>query len=155
MLIKLSKNMKLMKEFSYKWKLTKYLGLLLVHSVCERANGNWRIFLQFSLVFLYKSEILESRLLCLLTASCWFLSWFIFPTVERGATYSSETSVDFQRTTRRYFLEERTLHNHRCENLKPYRFNSSFESGQYTKFVAVKLCILSGGVIIDGASIWD
>jgi hypothetical protein len=31
---------------------------------------------------------------------------------------SSETSVEFQRTTRRYIPEESTRHNHRCENLK-------------------------------------
>jgi hypothetical protein len=29
----------------------------------------------------------------------------------------SETSVNFQRTTRRYIPEDGTLHNHRCENL--------------------------------------
>jgi hypothetical protein len=38
-------------------------------------------------------------------------------TLKMEVTYSSETSVDFQRTTRRYIPEERTLHNHRCENL--------------------------------------
>jgi hypothetical protein len=32
----------------------------------------------------------------------------------------SETSVDFQRTTRRYIPEDRTVHNHPCENLKSY-----------------------------------
>jgi hypothetical protein len=31
---------------------------------------------------------------------------------------SSETSVDCQRTTRRYIPEESTLHNHRCEEFK-------------------------------------
>jgi hypothetical protein len=36
------------------------------------------------------------------------------------AICSSETSVDFQRTTRRYVSEGSTLHNHRCENLKSY-----------------------------------
>jgi hypothetical protein len=35
------------------------------------------------------------------------------------ATYSSETSVDFQRATRLCIPEDRTLHNHRCENLSP------------------------------------
>jgi hypothetical protein len=35
-------------------------------------------------------------------------------------TCSFETSVDFQPTERRYIPEERTLHNHRCENLKSY-----------------------------------
>jgi hypothetical protein len=32
----------------------------------------------------------------------------------------SETSVAFQWTTQRYIPEDRTLHNHRCENLKSY-----------------------------------
>jgi hypothetical protein len=36
------------------------------------------------------------------------------------ATCYSETSVDFQRFTRRYIPEDITLHNHRCENLKSY-----------------------------------
>jgi hypothetical protein len=31
-------------------------------------------------------------------------------------TYSFETSIDFQRTTRRYIPEDRTFHNGRCEN---------------------------------------
>jgi hypothetical protein len=33
---------------------------------------------------------------------------------------SSETSVVFQRTTRHYIPEDRTLHCHRCENVKSY-----------------------------------
>jgi hypothetical protein len=36
------------------------------------------------------------------------------------AIYSSETSVDSQRTTRRYILEDDAFHNHSCENLKSY-----------------------------------
>jgi hypothetical protein len=32
--------------------------------------------------------------------------------------YSSEMLVDFQWTTRRYIPEDRTFHNHHCENLK-------------------------------------
>jgi hypothetical protein len=39
-------------------------------------------------------------------------------TLNMKATFSSETSVSFQRTTRRYMPEHRTLHNHRRENLK-------------------------------------
>jgi hypothetical protein len=38
----------------------------------------------------------------------------------------SETSVDFQRTTRRYIPEDITLHNHRCENLKFYTTRDIF-----------------------------
>jgi hypothetical protein len=33
---------------------------------------------------------------------------------------SSETSIDFQRTARRYSPQDSALHNHRCENLKSY-----------------------------------
>jgi hypothetical protein len=33
-------------------------------------------------------------------------------------SWPSETSVVFQLSTRRYIPEDRTLHNHRCENLK-------------------------------------
>jgi hypothetical protein len=47
-------------------------------------------------------------------------------TLKMEATCSSETSVDFQRTTRCYIPEDRTLHNHRCENLKSY--TSKFHS---------------------------
>jgi hypothetical protein len=36
------------------------------------------------------------------------------------AIYSSETSIEFQRTTLRYIPEASTLHNHRCDNLKSY-----------------------------------
>jgi hypothetical protein len=36
------------------------------------------------------------------------------------AVYSSETSVDFQRTKRRCIPEVSTLHNHHCKNLKSY-----------------------------------
>jgi hypothetical protein len=34
-----------------------------------------------------------------------------------------ETSVDFQRTKRRYIPEDRTLHNHRCDNLSSSMYN--------------------------------
>jgi hypothetical protein len=38
------------------------------------------------------------------------------------AICSSETSFDFQRTTRRDIPEARTLHNHLCENLKSSKY---------------------------------
>jgi hypothetical protein len=41
-------------------------------------------------------------------------------TLKIEATCSSETSVYFQRTTWCYVLEDRTLHNHRYEDLKSY-----------------------------------
>jgi hypothetical protein len=39
-------------------------------------------------------------------------------TVKMETISSSETSVDFKRTTRRYVPQDSTLHDHRCENLK-------------------------------------
>jgi hypothetical protein len=40
-------------------------------------------------------------------------------TLKMEATRSSETSVDFYRTTWRYIPEDRTLHNYICETLNP------------------------------------
>jgi hypothetical protein len=51
-----------------------------------------------------------------------FLAERISSTLKMEAICSSETSVDTQRTTRRYIPEDDTLHNHRCENLKSYMF---------------------------------
>jgi hypothetical protein len=42
------------------------------------------------------------------------------------ATFSSETSVSFQRTTRRYISDP--IHNHFCENLKSYSTNDAENS---------------------------
>jgi hypothetical protein len=39
------------------------------------------------------------------------------------STCSSETSVDSQRTTRRYIPENRTIHNNAVKTLYPTRFN--------------------------------
>jgi hypothetical protein len=41
--------------------------------------------------------------------SRWFLAQFIFSTLKMEAIYSSETSVDIERTTRRYIPEAGTL----------------------------------------------
>jgi hypothetical protein len=53
--------------------------------------------------------------------SRWFLAQIIFSTLNMEAIFSSETSVDTQRTTRRYIPGDGTLYNHRCENLKSYK----------------------------------
>jgi hypothetical protein len=42
------------------------------------------------------------------------------------ATFSSETSVESQRTTRRYIPEHKTLHNRRCESLRSCKDCISF-----------------------------
>jgi hypothetical protein len=51
--------------------------------------------------------------------ACWFAE-HISSTLKMEAIYSSETSVETQRTTRRHIPEDDTLHNHRCENLISY-----------------------------------
>jgi hypothetical protein len=46
-------------------------------------------------------------------------------TMNMETICSSQTSVDFQRTTTRYIPRGRTLQNHRRENLKSYSLTSS------------------------------
>jgi hypothetical protein len=45
------------------------------------------------------------------------VSYMAFSALKMEATCSSETSVDFKQTRRRYIPEDRTAHSHRCENL--------------------------------------
>jgi hypothetical protein len=52
--------------------------------------------------------------------SRWSLVRVILSTMKMEAAYTSKTSVDFQRTARRYIPEDRTLYNHCCENLRSY-----------------------------------
>jgi hypothetical protein len=47
-----------------------------------------------------------------------FLAYF--SSIKMEAICSSETSVEFQQTTRRCIPVDRTVHNNRCENLKSY-----------------------------------
>jgi hypothetical protein len=61
-------------------------------------------------------------------------------TLKMEATCSSEMSVAFQRTTRRYIPEDRTLHNHRCENLKSYK--SKFRLGRKDAQIKFGECVL-------------
>jgi hypothetical protein len=52
-------------------------------------------------------------------------------TLKMEETCSSETSVDFQQTTQRYILEDKTLHNHGYED--PKSFHHVHSSGPYIK----------------------
>jgi hypothetical protein len=47
-------------------------------------------------------------------------------TLKMEVTCSSETSVDFQRTTQRYIPKDRNIHNHRCEDFKSYILTEDF-----------------------------
>jgi hypothetical protein len=57
-------------------------------------------------------------------------------TMKMEAMCSSETSVDFQRAIRRYIPKDRTLHNHRCENLKSYIVGLIFNCGSLNHAVS-------------------
>jgi hypothetical protein len=57
--------------------------------------------------------LFDARFLLL---ACWVYS----STLKMGATYCTETSVYFHRTTLRYIPEDRTDHNHSCEDLSPW-----------------------------------
>jgi hypothetical protein len=66
-----------------------------------------------------RHQILSGRhitLLCLLPASCLFLLPLLLDPVDGGDT-NPRNVFYFHRSTRRYILEDRILHNHRCENL--------------------------------------
>jgi hypothetical protein len=54
-----------------------------------------------------------------------------FSTLKMEAICSSETSDDTQRTTRRYFPEDGTLHNHRCEYLRSHTTRDVFLAVMY------------------------
>jgi hypothetical protein len=58
------------------------------------------------------------------------------------AICSSETSVHFQRTTRRYIPEDGTLHNHRCENLKSYIMFACFSDTSHR--LDAQVCVDQG-----------
>lgn len=52
---------------------------------------------------------------------------------------SSETSACFRRTTRRNIPQERTLHNHRCGNLKFYDLHILSVGGAWNNSVPVRV----------------
>jgi hypothetical protein len=72
-----------------------------------------RVHLQRRRISQTKNLLLDT---CLMLVSCIAYS----STLKMEAMCSSETSGYFQRTTHRYIPENRTLHNHSCENLKFY-----------------------------------
>jgi hypothetical protein len=65
-------------------------------------------------------------------------------TLKLEATRSSETSADFQRATRRYIPQHRTIHNHRCENLKCYMFTKDVYFMRTFFFFPKQSCGLHG-----------
>jgi hypothetical protein len=74
-----------------------------------RANGNGVPVFHLPSVFYINPDFrLADYSACHLFA-CWFFAEVIFSTLKMEAICSSETSVDIQRTTRRYIPEDDTL----------------------------------------------
>jgi hypothetical protein len=77
--------------------------------------------------------------------------------LKKEATCSSETSVDFQRTSRRYIPENRTLHNHAVRTSNSFSPVVSYSSFKiilhYIAFKAVGIAyIYIGNVLFE--EIW-
>jgi hypothetical protein len=84
-----------------------------------RFGGTYRLHLQGRRISRARNQR-ESRCLSLPPALTPFSCSAYSSTLKTEAIYSSETSLDIQRTTRRYIPEDSTLRYHRCENLKSY-----------------------------------
>jgi hypothetical protein len=70
----------------------------------------------------------EGRWRVLLATYFVLVSCLVYSSIQKmEAICSSETSVVFQRTTWRYIPEDRTLRNHRCENLNSYLLHSTLQ----------------------------
>jgi hypothetical protein len=82
--------------------------------VNRRFGGTYRLHLQGRKLSQPRNQ------LCLPHDFTLFSCSFYSSALKMEAMCSSETSVGFQQTTRRYIPEDNILHNHRCENLKSY-----------------------------------
>jgi hypothetical protein len=81
-------------------------------------------------------------------------SWTYFSTLKMEVIYSFETSVETQRTTRRYIPEYSTLHNHRCENLKSYKVWALIALCIIASMVSCALLCSNWCLRLDFNSIW-
>jgi hypothetical protein len=88
--------------------------------VNRRFRGIHHLYLQSRRINRARNQRENSAWLCLSPAfklvSCSVYS----STMKMEAIRSSETLVDFQRTTQRYIPGDSNFHNYRCENLKSY-----------------------------------
>jgi hypothetical protein len=73
------------------------------------------------------------------------VSCSVYSTLKIEAICSSETLVAFHRTTRSYTPEDISLHNHRCNILRPYTFVGTSLDSSYrncTAFMQYSLYML-------------
>jgi hypothetical protein len=86
-------------QFFLTLKQIKSISEILRHVVNRRFGGKYRLHLQ-------GRRISQARNHCEGGSK---------RNLKMEVTFSSETSVDFERTTQRYILENRTAHKHHCE----------------------------------------
>jgi hypothetical protein len=112
--------------FTYKiwWEKKETLKSSIIWDItpCSPLKFYWRSGGIFRLLH-YDWSTVQARNKCNSIVTCFTLVLCLAYSLNQKmeATCSSETSLDFQRTTWRYIPEERTLRNHRCENLKSYK----------------------------------
>jgi hypothetical protein len=99
------------------WNITP-CSLLKVN---RRFGGTCRLHLQGRRISQARNQC-EAEL-CLLL-SCLAYSSSLKMCFRNVAKCSSGTSVDFQRTTWCYYVEDRPVHNRHCENLKTYNLST-------------------------------
>jgi hypothetical protein len=91
------------------WDITRCSSV----KIYQGLEGTYRLHLQGQRTSQARNQ--QPRLAaCFVLVSCFDYS----STLKLGPICSSQTSVDFQRTTSPYIPEKRSLHSHRCENLK-------------------------------------
>jgi hypothetical protein len=91
------------------WTVRDYIGLMW-------SKTKLKNFIFWDTMPCMPLEVKADLYTCFIQVSCMACSL----TLKMEEICFSDMSVDFKRTTRRYFPEERTIHDHRCENLKSY-----------------------------------
>jgi hypothetical protein len=93
---------------------SSYLAFLQV--ICQYGSLFWDI----TPCNLKSIDVSEEHVAELLASYMLLVFCLAYSSILMMETCSSETSVDTQRTIWRYIPEDRTLHNHSCENIKSY-----------------------------------
>jgi hypothetical protein len=100
-----------------KWLKGEDISACSLLKVKRRFGGTYRLHFQCRRISQrrHQREAGSKQSWCMVVSSSAY-SWTLY--VEGRC--SSETSVDFQRTKRRYITKDGILHNHRCDNLRSY-----------------------------------
>jgi hypothetical protein len=104
---------------------------------CSQLKVNWRFgtICRFHLLGRPLLSTCFKQISCFLFLWLWRWMWSIY----------SEMSVHLQQTTRRYIPEDRTLYNHRCDNLKSYIIRFDCDHTVSTKISMRKISLNTRG----------